>query len=145
MTVGYLEQEPPAPAELVDDLERRAGRPLPPAYREYLSRQDGGRLADNDQAVTEVFGVGDVPEFASMWKKLATYADRVPEWLLPVASDEYGNLFALSLRDGDRGSVWFWDHEEEADEGEPPTEDNIELRAPDWPTFLASLEPLRLD
>ena len=38
--------------------------------------------------------------------------------------------------------MWFWDHEEEADEGEPPSEDNIELKAPDWQTFLDTLRPL---
>jgi hypothetical protein len=62
--------------------------------------------------------------------------------LLPVASDQFGNLFAVSLRDEDNGSVWFWDHEEEADEDEPPTEANIKLMGPDWSTFLRSLQPL---
>jgi hypothetical protein len=77
-----------------------------------------------------------------MWRKLATYDERVPGWLLPVASDEYGNLFAVSLREPDNGSVWFWDHEEEADEGEPPSEENIEYKAKDWLSFLAALAPV---
>lgn len=76
-----------------------------------------------------------------MWRKLETFRDRVPGWLLPVAQDAYGNLFAISLREQDRGSVWFWDHEEEADEGEPASEDNIERRAPDWQTFIEAIRP----
>lgn len=59
---------------------------------------------------------------------------------LPVARDEYGNLYTLSLREKDFGSVWFWDHEEEADEGDPPSEDNIEHRADGWNEFLAGLQ-----
>jgi hypothetical protein len=102
---------------------------LPPAYRAYLAEHDGGRLDDNDDAVKMVFGVGDVPEWASIWEALDTYSGRVPDWLLPVADDEYGNLFCISLRDTDRGSVWFWDHEQEAGDGS-------------WPSVLASLRPI---
>jgi hypothetical protein len=114
---------------------------LPPSYRDYLSEQDGGWLDSNTQAVKEVFGLGSVQDSANLWKILTTFADRIPSWLLPVARDEYGNLFAVSLRDQDNGSVWFWDHEEEAGEGEPPSEDNITYKAKDWPGFLARLSP----
>lgn len=142
MAVEYVRREPPASWELVDRLEQRIGRPLPASYRDYLRQQDGGRLDNNDEAVNTVFGLGDVPDWANMWNKLETYRDRVPPWLLPVANDDCGNLFAVSLREEDLGSVWFWDHEEEADEGEPPSEDNIELKASDWPTFLDTLRPI---
>jgi cell wall assembly regulator SMI1 len=142
VTVGYRREAGPAPDEDVQRLERRIGRPLPDAYRAYLRQHDGGRLEGNNQAVNEIFGVGpDTPEWADMWRKLDTYAERVPSWLLPVAADSFGNLFALSLRDSDRGSVWFWDHELEADEDEPPTDENIERRAADWRSFLDSLRP----
>ena len=142
MPVPYRRQEPPAAPELIDQLEQRIGRALPAGYRAYLAGQDGGRLADNDHAAKTVLGVGEVPEWASMWDTLRTYEGRVPSWLLPVADDEYGNLFAVSLRPDDLGTVWFWDHEDEADEGEPPSEDNITIKAPDWQTFLDSLCPL---
>jgi cell wall assembly regulator SMI1 len=142
VSVGYRRQAAPAPADQIQRLEHRIGRPLPDSYRDYLRQHDGGQLQDNSEAVNEIFGVGpDAPEWASMWQKLDVYADRVPSWLLPVASDAAGNLFAVSLRDLDHGSVWFWDHEWEADEDEPPTEENIERRAKDWRTFLDSLQP----
>jgi hypothetical protein len=141
VAVAYRRQAPPAPTDQIERLERRVG-PLPDAYRDYLRRQDGGRLENNSEVVDEIFGLGpDTPEWASMWKNLELYADRLPTWLLPVASDAAGNLFAISLRNQDRGSVWFWDHEREADEEETPTEENIELRAGDWQSFLDSLQP----
>jgi hypothetical protein len=140
MAVAYLERRSPVSELLLERLERRVGRALPADYRSYLVRQDGGQLSDNSEAIRDVFGLGEVPEFASLWHSLEVYEDRVPYWLLPVASDLSGNLFAVSLRDEDNGSLWFWDHEEEADEDEPPTEANI--KAPDWPTFLGSLQPL---
>src|SRR6266516_8153476 len=135
MAVSYRLQPPPASADLINRLEQRVGQSLPAEYRDYLLAQDGGWLAPNDEALKVVFGLGEVPNELNMWRKLETFRDRLPKWLLPVAQDAYGNLFAVSLRHPDRGSVWFWDHEEEADEGEPPSEDNIELRAPNWRTF----------
>ena len=141
MNVSYRRREPPATVELVDRLEQRIGRTLPAAYRDYLLAQDGGRLSDNSEGLKSIFGLGELSKWSSLWHVLEVYADRHPPWLLLVADDECGNLFAISLRDEDLGSVWFWDHEEEGDEGEPPTEDNITPRAPDWVAFLDSLEP----
>src|SRR5262249_55045792 len=88
----------------------------------------------------------DLPDYASMAHALELYRDqdRVPVWLLPVADDSFSNLFALSVREKDRGTVWFWDHENEADEGEPPAEGNIRPVARDWRAFLDSLEPVDL-
>jgi SMI1 / KNR4 family (SUKH-1) len=141
MTVGYRLQPPPAPPQAIDRLERQVGS-LPAEYREFLARQDGGWVLDNDKALKIIYGVGeDGPEALRIWDPLELYARRVPSWLLPVAEDEYGNLFALSIRHRDRGTVWFWDHEEESSEGEPPVDDNIRQVAPDWRTFLDRLGP----
>jgi cell wall assembly regulator SMI1 len=142
MAVGYRRQASAASEVDVARLEQRIGRALPSSYRSYLLTQDGGRLVDNSEAVKEIFGIGpETPDWANLWDKLDVFRDRVPVWLLPVAQDEYGNLYAISLRDPDAGSVWLWDHEEEADEGEPPSEDNITQLAPDWATFLNQLSP----
>ena len=145
MAVGFSQVAQPATEESIRHLELQIGQSLPPAYAAFLRQHDGGPLDLNSKAVDEVFALGEaVPDFASMWSILNTYADRVPAWLLPVASDSFGNLFAVSLRDQDRGTVWFWNHEQEADEGEPPTEDNLTQVGPDWRTFLDSLEPVDL-
>lgn len=142
MAIGYARRSPPADPALLDRLEQQIGRPLPAAYRAHLGAQDGGRFEDNDRALKQVFGVAeDLPSYQNIWAKLRTYEGRVPAWLLPFASDEYGNLFALSLRDDDHGAVWFWDHEGEDDESEPPSEENLTQVAPDLPGFLAALAP----
>jgi cell wall assembly regulator SMI1 len=146
VAVGYLRLSGPASGELIRRLEQRTGLPLPAAYRDFLRQHDGGRLESNRDAADVIFSLGPVAvEEAGMWRNLEVYAGRLPNWLLPVASDEYGNLFAISLRDRDNGSVWFWDHEREADEDEAPTEANLTSRAPDWKSFLDSLEPPDLD
>jgi hypothetical protein len=47
----------------------------------------------------------------------------------------------MSRRDQADGSVWFWNHEDEADKGEAPSENNIEHKAADWQAFLGQLRP----
>jgi cell wall assembly regulator SMI1 len=139
----YKEAGPAAQRGDVERLEARIGRSLPEEYRTYLFAQDGGWAKDNTLAVDEIFGLReDAPYSGNMWEKLAVFGGRVPEWLLPVAQDVHGNLFAISLRDADIGSVWFWDHEEEADEGESPGEDNINQVATSWSAFLRDAMPI---
>ncbi|MET8776240.1 SMI1/KNR4 family protein [Nocardia sp. NPDC004654] len=143
MAVGYYRAAGPAMRFDIERLEERIGRGLPEDYKGFLMRQDGGRVEGNDQAVNEIFCLrDDAPNWASIWWKLDVFSGRIPNWLLPVASDEYGNLFAISLRDSDFGSVWFWDHEEETDEDESAAEDNIECRSVSWSSFIDDLQPL---
>jgi len=142
VAVAYRHREQPATPEQIARLEERVGRALPAEYRDYLLAQDGGRLVDNNGAVDTIFGLGEVADWASLWEKLDVLFGRMPSWLLPVADDAYGNLYAISLRPSDFGSVWFWYHEEEADEGEPPAEDNLGFKASSWTGFLEGLRPL---
>ncbi|MBF6133362.1 SMI1/KNR4 family protein [Nocardia otitidiscaviarum] len=67
----------------------------------------GGKMEPNDQAVKEVLSLRNgAPNWQSLWWKLSVFSERLPDWLLPVADDEYGNLIAISTRQEDFGSVW---------------------------------------
>ena len=48
------------------------------------------------------------------------YKKRMPKVLLPIAGDSSGNMICISISGDKVGCVWFWDHEEEVYEGEPP-------------------------
>ncbi|MFD3511051.1 SMI1/KNR4 family protein [Nocardia sp. NPDC058666] len=141
ISVGYRVVGEPALLTEVDRLAKHLDTVLPGEYRTYLLESDGGWLEDNDQAIDEIFGVGaNIGEGISIWDQLEVYDGRVPKWLLPIARDSYGNLIALSLRLGDLGTVWFWDHEEEGDdEALPPTCENISMISSSWTEFLDGL------
>lgn len=64
----------------------------------------------------------------------------MPETLLPIGHDSLGNLICLGVVGDDAGTVYFWDHEAEADEDEPPTWDNLSVIQPSFSAFLKSLE-----
>ena len=67
-------------------------------------------------------------------------AERVPSLFLPIAEAEGGNLVCLSLREKDYGAVWFWDHEEEAEEGAEPTYRNLYVISDSFKKFWGSLQ-----
>lgn len=142
MTVGFRGPAYPATFDDVARLELQVGVALPGDYKQHALSTGGGRMQANTQAVQTIFSLSDAaPDWARMSEAVETFQYRVPEWLVPVARDEYGNLFALSVRGNDLGAVWFWDHEEEADEGEPPSTDNISRVAAGWTQFLGALNP----
>ena len=71
--------------------------------------------------------------------KRKTFTDRMPKRLVPIASDSFGNQICIAVSGDDRGSIFFWDHEKEADEGEgesPETIGNVTLIADSFSAFL---------
>ena len=115
---------------------------------DFLAGRDGGSL-DNSAINAPGVGTLGVRRFfstrpdggTSLLGQLEIYGDRVEDGFLPIADDNLGNLFLLSLRGDDLGAITFWDHEHEAEEGHPPGTDNTTLVAPTFTQFLASVEP----
>lgn len=123
----YLEDErrDPSPADL-RDLERVLGARLPTDYAEFIRAYGfsmfGGvatvllRADDcpwgREVTVDGFFGFGDAT--TSLVEMLATYAGRMPSNLLPIGDSPGGNIYCLSVRGDDVGSVYCWDHERRA-------------------------------
>jgi hypothetical protein len=149
--IEFLTPAQPTDEASVAQAERRMGRRIPRDYREFLLRErNGGRPAANvsvlsearrvGAGITDFLGVGR-PDDTDLAGVAAQYRDRVPADLLPVAHAEGGNLVCLSLSGDDPGAVYLWDHEEEAEEGEPPTRRNLHRIAGSFRDFAASLRP----
>jgi hypothetical protein len=114
----------PTTPRRIETVEREIGTRFPEDYREFLLRYNGGILSE----VNDCFDhpVGDQPgllikrffpaedsrgnDILSRWR---AYWGRVPRNLLPIGSDDFGNLFCIGFRGVERGQVFFWDHEQE--------------------------------
>jgi hypothetical protein len=70
---------------------------------------------------------------------LSTYDRRYPAGFLPIGVDASSNLILLDTGYQQPGSVWFWDHEGEADDGEPARTDNIVKIADTFGSLLHDL------
>lgn len=81
---------------------------------------------------------------SSVMKDANNYFGRISRYMLPIADDMFGNLFLLSVRKKDFGSVYFWDHEfeydEDYDEGTVETyEDNLTKVAVTFTDFVLNI------
>lgn len=118
-------------------VEGRIGRAIPAPYRAFLLKHNGGQpeqpfdfsMRDNsgrDQVGTVDTFLGiNAKEFFNLESYLKTYEDRIPSNFFPIANDPGGNLIVMATEGEKEGAVYFWDHEFEADEGQPPTDRNL--------------------
>ena len=60
---------------------------------------------------------------------MSMFEDRISRNFLVIGCDPGGNQICLSAAGEDSGKVYFWDHEDEVDEGEEPDYENVYLIA----------------
>ncbi|GAC1414074.1 MAG: SMI1/KNR4 family protein [Gemmatimonadaceae bacterium] len=137
--------------EEIGGAEQKLGRKIPDPYREFLLKFNGGRAEPSDFVMalpggaTEIgtvkrfLGIDTPEETFGLAYVLETFKGRMPARLFPVACDPGGNLICISTGGVDEGQVFFWDHDRESEEGEPPTEANIYLIAAHFRAFLEGL------
>lgn len=152
LNVEFARPCAPASPEALAEAERQLEIRIPEDYREFLLQVcNGGRPDDNifegtegeiSTGVGSFFGVGNPEAEDDMIKVYEIYKDRVPSWLLPVADTDTGDLICISIRPEDEGAVYFWDHEREAEEGEPATEENLTRLADSFRAFASALRPM---
>ena len=122
--MNFFDEGEPLTAEHIDALETTVGKPFPPEYRAFLLAHNGGRpesaIVDIDNCpagagVVQMFlGVTGPIESETVEWSWKVFQGRIPERLLPVADDPFGNLFCLSLDGQDRGCVFFLDRYEDS-------------------------------
>jgi len=147
--------EPPLTEVDVASVERDLGVSLPSDYRSFLLAHNGGHpepdgfpIQDfplSDFGVINGFlGIKD-GEYDDLRNYKVVFRDRIPANFLPIARDPGGNLLCLVVNGPRKGKIYFWFHEEEADEGKPPSEDNIYFIANSFNDLLNSLTELPED
>ena len=128
-------------------FERRLDARLPHDYRAFLQEFNGGvPSARYYSALRERLLVQSFTRLApGRSDDIETIAQslegRIPSSFLPIALDPQGSMFLISLREGTRGRVYFWDHEREPEE---PTDElasfsNIYEIAPSFTDFFGAL------
>src|SRR2546423_11108876 len=96
----------------LEAFESYLGTTLPDSYRRHLLQHNGGYV-DGSTRIGElgsVYGIHDGPESARFLDRAAARGI-IPDRLLPIAHDPFGNEICIVLSGPDRGAVCFWDHE----------------------------------
>jgi hypothetical protein len=135
----------------LDRTERRIGKSIPAEYRAFLLKYNGGhpdpsgfsmRARENQTAIGSVkrfLGV-DIPERTlNLDYAIETFSERMPTFLFPIARDPGGNVITIATEGPGKGKVYFWDHEYESEDGQPPTSHNLYQIARTFDDFLLGL------
>lgn len=140
-------------SEQIEEFEREFRIALPSQYRDFLLAHNGGSFADSVWFANELTGAEVwIEEFYGLDCSVLTSSDlrsvmsvlqgpvagrsyeRIPGELIPVA-DSPGGQLCLGVSGKPRGSVFWWDMEEPAED----PYDNTILCADSFDSFLAGL------
>lgn len=121
-------------------FESRLGAKLPESYRSFLLQYNGATWVDKRFLVSpsegssnihHVHGIHQGPEYRQLESAIERFRGRMPDWCIPIADDEAGNQVCISVREDDKGRIYFWDHET----------NELVLVSATFEQFLESLSP----
>ncbi len=154
MAIKVTETEAPLAASDLDDFERRLNITFPEEYRNFMLLHNGGRPEKSrfsyrnkpgmyaDSCVDWFLAIYD-GEFDNMERYFNTYKInriRMPDELVPIAHDPGGNLICISVKGENKGTIYFWDHENESEDNEKASYRNVHFIAASHAEFIKSLK-----
>lgn len=125
----------------IQQVEQEINVRFPDQYRQFILQYNGGRPIPNvfmipddripgQSSMLDWFYCIDLSdEYNHLLRNLDVFRDRMPSDCVPIGCDPGGNQICLIVSGAQTGKIYFWDHEEEADEGEIPTYRNMYLIA----------------
>jgi hypothetical protein len=126
-------------------LEIKVNFLLPPSYRWMLSNYGGLTLPDvfyQDPQLKSLVRFGWFFDFDELVDALESYAEAIPIEMIPIGEDGGGNLYCLGIQGGNRGKVFFHDHNIgwHSDADESDHDDASRIRAQTVYELSSSLE-----
>jgi hypothetical protein len=155
LPLPFEELQPPVDPVVMAQFEEKWRVRIPEPYKVFLLRSNGAELALpvfhfrwNDRirpgSLQALLTIGHKFEMRDLGHFVRMYIDwerRIPEDLFPIGTDDGGDLILMG-GDGPRlGKVYYWDHNWESSNGEPPTERNVYFVADSLDEFLSNLKP----
>lgn len=127
---------------------------LPREYKDFLLAHNGGCSKKNVYNFLEVKNSSNIAYFFAFYgihvdfyseiyddllKEYYRHKDNIPEDFIPIGTDSGGNYICLGINDMYYDKVYFWDHEEQPDEGCIPNMSNMYLIGNSFVNFINSL------
>lgn len=140
--------------EEIKQIEEAISRSFPADYINFLINFGGSafegyvdfcfldKYSHDERGLLSVFFGVRPGDGYDLMRNYETYRERIPPNFLPIADDPGGNLICLSIDGDDKGSVYFWDHNEEEipSDGEVAGYSNVYLLARTFSEFINSLQ-----
>lgn len=145
------------------NIEKIRSCKLPNNYSGFLLKNNGGKTNWNSFKIKNYFldgksnfgtvrcFYGICPDKNSIMHNYDIFSSidirghRIPLELLPIATDSFGNEICLCVHGEKYETVYFWDHENEAPDGQEPWWENIYLISDNFTEFLNNLYEYDID
>jgi len=126
MTIDYLvevigEKSNPPSQTAISELEALIGGELPADYLDFLRRSNGGVAPPNivetanDFVLDWILGIRP-EEYLSIAEHHTDLKDILPNYVIPIIADPFGNYVCLNIKNENRGVTYFYDHEHTDDD-----------------------------
>ena len=138
----------PATEKDMQTLETLAGFSFPADFRNFMLTQNGGipekstiKGPNGTKTVLQkIYAISSNAPNLTVGHLLKFYKNRIPYGMFPFGDDPAGNLYLISLLPDDSyGGIFFWDHENEADQEKQPYFDNIHFICKSFQEFMKKL------
>lgn len=131
----------------VKRLEKKLNVHLPIEYKDFLIRNNGGRvhpryfliggpIDDNIGQVQLFYSIDHQIESCRPDWNYEVFLGRIPKNYFPIAAEDCGDIICLSLDPKNYGSIHYWDHN---GEGVSRNFENVYEAAPTFTEFLNGL------
>ncbi len=123
--IKFFETEQPLSIDEIRKVEKELNTQLPQEYTEHLLKFNGGRCEPNIFSFLEngketqsrvnwflAIYDGEYDNFVDFFKDYKRNEKRVPENVIPIANDPFGNLICI---DSENSKIYFWNHDNEVD------------------------------
>ncbi len=150
----YVEKRGRKPTRIaIRSFEKQLGATLPDEYVSFLERCNGGYVGGElwftspskkgvGAGVDHIGGLRREDRFSLRARRNVYQVEHrwIPDDLLWIIGDPFGNATCIGIRGKHRGKVYFWDHENVPEEshwdGRVETAGNIKLLAPSMSAFI---------
>ncbi len=130
----------------IERIEKRLKVKLPNEYREFLLKSNGGKPVPDTvkhdgeyfDYVSYFYGARFNTYADDLFRNVEEYSEYILPHYLPIADSPGGDVYCLSLKPEDYGSIYYWDHEMANYDGDPWEENMVKL-AGSLNVFLAGL------
>ena len=101
---------------LLERFEKEIGAKLPEQYREFLICHNGGKPVPSDfvisrrqgeDSVKQFYGLNNGPTYQRLNENYELYVDRIPSYVIPIGSDNFGNNICIGINGKNKGKVFF--------------------------------------
>jgi hypothetical protein len=134
----------------VSQLEHQLGISFPEDYKQFLIRYNGGRPDEGVFHISEEEGDSSFGFLYSVHRNscrvneiihnVKNYKNRIPNTMIPIGGDSFGNQILLGVFGEDRNKIYFWDHEKEGIDGPEDIRDPLTKLADSFEDFINGLK-----